>query len=150
MAGTETSRDVGAREALEDIRGPMTNGELMEKYKITATGYADLLKQLYMKKLITEEDLTRRGIRFRIVKPQVEEKPVERVPVIPPQPMYDDEDEEFLDTVTLTELPAFKPQEPPPTKEEQESPPPSVEKEEPSTKEKKGKFSITGLFKKSS
>ncbi len=148
MAGTATSRDVSAKEALEDIRGPLSNGELMEKYKITPAGYADLLKQLYVKRLITEDDLTRRGIRFRIVKP-VEERPVERVPVIPPQPMYDDEDEEFLDTVTLTELLAFKPQEPPPRKEKEESPPPA-EKEDTSSKDKKSKFSLTGLFKKSS
>lgn len=146
MAGMETSRNVNAREAVDDIRGPLTNGELMEKFKITPAGYADLLKQLYMKKLITEEDLTRRGIRFRIVKPQEEEKPVVQVPVMPPQPLP--EDAEFLDTVTLTELLAFKPQEPPPKKEEKEPPPPPDAEDDPAPKQKKSKFSISGLFKK--
>jgi len=149
MTETETSRNVSARQAVEDVRGPMTNGELMEKYKITAAGYADLLKQLYAKKLITEDDLTRRGIRFKIVKPQVEEKRVEPIPVIPQQPWPDDEDEEFLDTVTLTELLAFKPQEAPPEKKKKESAPPPA-KEDADSKDKKGKFSITGLFKKPS
>ncbi len=149
MAGTQSSRNVNAREAVEDIRGPLSNGELMEKFKITASGYADLLKQLYMKKLITEEDLTRRGIRFKVVKPQVEEKPAEPVPLIPPRPNFEDENDEFLDTVTLTELLAFKPEEPPPEKQKAEDRPPPPAEEDPGPKEKKGKFSISGLFKKS-
>lgn len=148
MAGRETSRNVSAKEAIEDIRGPMTNGELMEKFKITPAGYADLLKQLYMKKLISDDDLTRRGIRFRVVKPPAKEKPPEQVPVIPPEPVQ--EDEGFLDTVELTELLSFKPHEPPEkeAKEKKVEAPPVFE-EEPESPEKKGKFSISGLFKKS-
>lgn len=149
MAVTQTSRNVNAREAVEDIRGPMSNGELMEKFKITASGYADLLKQLYTKKLITEEDLTRRGIRFKVVKPQAEEKTVEPVPVVPPRSNFEDENDEFLDTVTLTELLAFKPQEPPPEIVKADGAPPQGDDDDPGSREKKGKFSLAGLFKKS-
>ena len=147
MEGRETSKNVNAREAIEDIRGPMPNGAVMEKYKITPAGFADLLKQLYLKKLISEEDLTRRGIRFRVVKPPAKEKPPEPEPVIPPEPMH--EEEGFLDTVELTELLSFKPEEPPQQKEKPPPEPPPVIEEDSDPSEKKGKFSITGLFKKS-
>jgi hypothetical protein len=146
MAGKETSRNVNARAAVELIRSPISNGELMERFKITPAGYADLLKQLYTKRLITEDDLTKRGIRFRLMKPPAKEKPAEQVPVIPPGPVHDDE--EFLDTVSLTELLTFKPQEPPqPEAKEADDAPPDGEEED-EAPEKKSKFSLRGMFKK--
>ncbi len=101
MAGTQSSRDVNAKQAVKLLRGPMTNAEIMDKLKITTNGFADLLRQLYQHKLLTEEDLQKRGIRFKAKKKDSE---VSVPPVAPPP---DDHDEEFLDTVTLTEMLSF-------------------------------------------
>ena len=147
MTDTTTSRVLSAKEAVESIRGPLSNARLMEQFKITPQGFADLIKQLFEKKLITEEDLNRRGIRFKVVKkhghPQI-------IPPPPPEPKEETEEtEEFLDTITLTELLTFKPpnKQPDHKKEEPtEIPPPEEEAEDLS--EKKSKFSITGFFKK--
>lgn len=142
MPAKESSRNVNAKEALECIRGSMSNTDIMEKFRISPLGYADLLKQLYLKKLISEEDMVRRGIRFKIAKPQMQpEKSHEQDPVIPNQPVQ--YGEEFLDTVELTELLSFKNLDAP--KEEggpEEIPPPSE------SDEKKSRFSISGIFKK--
>jgi len=152
MAEQATSRELSAREAVEAIRGPMTNSQIMARFKINVAGYADLLKQLYEKRLISEEDIRRRGIRFKVLRRAAEpETPPEKVAVVPsppqPPPLMDNE-EEFLDTVTLTELLTFKPPEPPRVRESETSKGPAPE--EPETEsEKKSKFSITGLFKKS-
>ena len=107
MTADEKARNVSARDAVEAIRGPLTNAELLEKFKITPKGFADLLRQLLAHKLITEEDLNQRGIRFKLVKKEPE---IPTPSLLPPPP--DEMDEEFLDTVTLTELLTFKPDEP--------------------------------------
>ena len=98
MTDTTTSRVLSAKEAVEAIRGPLSNARLMEQFKITPQGFADLIKQLFEKKLVTEDDLNRRGIRFKIVKKQGQPQ---IVPPPPPEPT--EEAEEFLDTITLTE-----------------------------------------------
>ncbi len=114
----------------------------MERFRITPQGFADLLKQLFQKKFISEEDLSRRGIKFKVVKPS----PASEQPSICPPPPVE-HDEEFLDTVTLTELLSFKP----PGSSTVEKEPAEIEPpDEPKVRldEKKGKFSLTGLFKK--
>jgi hypothetical protein len=144
MTETTTSRDLGAKEAIESIRGPLSNAQIMEQFKISPQGFADLVKQLFEKKLITEEDLKRRGIRFKVVKKQA---PPQIIP--PPQLAPTEDTEEFLDTVTLTDMLTFKdPDEQPVQKKQKptEIPPPEEEAEESS--EKKSRFSITGFFKK--
>lgn len=158
MAQPVSSRNVNAKQAIEDIRGSMTNLELMEKFKISPKGFADMLTQLFEKKLISEDDLARRGIRFKILKkdevgPQTIEPPRAEPQVIEPQiiapvPLVPVEHpEDFLDTVELTELlSSFD--NPPPSKK----PAPAANSEEAATKEeiadKKSRFSISGLFKK--
>jgi hypothetical protein len=157
MAQPESSRNVNAKQAIEDIRGPMTNLELMEKFKISPKGFADLLTQLFEKRLISEDDLARRGIRFKILKKEEAQpqKSEPQAPVIEPQlvtaqPLVPVEHpEDFLDTVELTELlSSFD--NPPPKKKKKEAPPANTEesasKEE--MAEKKSRFSISGLFKK--
>jgi hypothetical protein len=159
MTETMTSRVLGAKEAVEGIRGPLSNGQLMEQFKISPQGFADLIKQLFEKKLITEDDLSKRGIRFKVVK---KEAPTQTIPppspnparetaqtVPPPSPNPDEETEEFLDTVTLTDMLTFKSPDEPPVEgkdEPTEIPPPEEVAEELS--EKKSRFSITGFFKK--
>lgn len=142
MSGRESSRNVNAKEALECIKGSMSNADIMEKFRISPMGYADLLKQLYLKKLISEEDMVRRGIRFKVAKAQCEpEKPPEEESVIQRQAAQCGE--EFLDTVELTELLTFKTPEPPKEMKEPEEIPSPGEGED-----KKGRFSISGIFKK--
>lgn len=151
MAEKGSSRDVSARKAVEIIKGPATNSEVMGLFRISAAGFADLLRQLYEKKLITEDDLKKRGVRFKLKRKKVEPKPVAEKPkplpeLKPPPPRPDDE--EFVDTVTLTEMLTFKdPSQVVPETEVQtaEIEPPDVE---PDPKAKKGKFKITGLFKR--
>lgn len=151
MIRPETSRNVNARDAIQFIRGPMSNLELMEKFKISPKGFADLLRQLFEKKLISEDDLKRRGIRFRVLKKEENATPqVEATPPLAPSPLMSVEHpEEFLDTVELTALlSSFD--NPPAPQTKKEEPPPVVA--EPASKEeiaeKKGKFSISGLFRK--
>jgi hypothetical protein len=152
MAQPPSSRNVSAKEAIEYIRGSMTNLELMERFKISPKGFADLLTQLFEKKLISEDDLARRGIRFKILKKeavaaQKPEPPVIAPQASTPQPLAAVEHpEDFLDTVELTELlSSFD--NPPPKKEA-----PPANSEETASKdeiaEKKSRFSISGLFKK--
>jgi hypothetical protein len=100
MADKVTMRDVGAREALKCIRGGMSNAELMAKFKLNTQGYADLLRQLFERRLITARDLERRGIQFKVLKKKQESAPTISVPP---------DGEEFLDTTPLTQLLAFKP-----------------------------------------
>ncbi len=159
MAETTTSRELGAKEAIEGIRSPLSNGQLMEKFKISPQGFADLIKQLFENKLITENDLSRRGIRFKIIKKQAPQETIAppspnpagetAQTIAPPSPNPDEETEEFLDTVTLTDMLTFKNLDEPPvesTDEPTEIPPPEPVAEELS--EKKSRFSITGFFKK--
>ncbi|MCA1961935.1 MAG: hypothetical protein LDL33_14215 [Desulfomonile sp.] len=135
---------INAKEALECIRSRMSNAEVMERFKITTKGYADLLKQLFRKKLITEEDLKRRGISFTYTTKQ-EPKPAPAV-IAPPPPS---EDEEFLDTAALTDLLSFKPA------SSAHAPAPDGPAEigsfddEAQSSPKKPKYSLAGLFKKS-
>jgi hypothetical protein len=152
MTIEDRSRNVNARQAVDLIRSSLPNGELMERFKISAKGFGDLLKQLFEKKLISEEDLTRRGIRFKVLKkdqiaaPKPPSAPAPQS--IQPAPRHDDE-EEFLDTVALTELLSFKPMEPPPPKKkkvEEEIPP--AEEIRIETSDKKSRFSISSIFKK--
>ena len=142
----DKARNVSARDAVEAIRGPLTNAQILEKFKISPSGFGDLLRQLLAHRLLTEEDLSRRGIRFKLVKKEPQIPSIPTPAILPPPP--DETDEEFLDTVTLTELLTFKPEEPrSPGKKKEESQQteiPEVEHEE----EKKSKFSLGGLFKK--
>ena len=144
MTETTTSRELGAKEAIEAIRGPLSNGEIMEQFKISPQGFADLVKQLFEKKLISEDDLKRRGIRFKVVKKQAPPQ------IIPPPPSAHKEDtEEFLDTITLTDMLTFKDPDEPPAQEKQEPTEiTSPEEEAEELSEKKSRFSITGFFKK--
>jgi len=147
MTEKTTSRDLGAKEAIESIRGPLSNGQIMEQFKISPQGFADLVKQLFEKKLISEDDLKRRGIRFKVVKKQAPPQIIPPPPLAPKAPKEDTE--EFLDTVTLTDMLTFRvPDEQPAQKKQEprEIPPPEEEAGELS--EKKSRFSITGLFKK--
>ncbi len=144
----EPSRNVSAKEAVVLIRGPLPNKEIMEKFRISPKGFADLLKQLFAKKLISEQDLERRGIQFKVIKKETCPGPdnvtvTSSQPALAPRPRADDS--EFVDTVTLTEMLSFKgggdssaggP-------DEIEGPEEAVE-----INGKKGRFTITGLFKK--
>jgi hypothetical protein len=148
----DKARNVSARDAVEAIRGPMTNAQILEKFKISPSGFGDLLRQLVAHKLLTEEDLNRRGIRFKLVKKEVEAAsiPTPSIPtpsILPPPP--DETDEEFLDTVTLTELLTFKPGESaPPRKKSDEKSHVEIPEVEPDEEDKKSRFSLGGLFKK--
>jgi hypothetical protein len=143
MTATTTSRELGAKQAIEAIRGPLSNGQIMEQFKITPQGFADLVKQLFEKKLITEADLKRRGIRFKVLKKQAPPQ------IIPPPPLAPSEEtEEFLDTITLTDMLTFKDPNEPPAQEQQEPTEISPPEEEEELSEKKSRFSITGFFKK--
>ncbi len=150
MPDNGTMRDVSAREAVACIRGGMSNAELMAKFKLNAQGYADLLRQLFQRKLITEEDLARRGIRFKIVKRKQEPAPISHAPVAAAPSAADDE--EFLDTMALTDLLTFKPSGGTDTNPSRPKPgtpevhDPAQEEEE--LADKKKKFSISGFFKK--
>lgn len=148
MTQETSSRDVGAKAAIEAIRGPMTNTEIMARFKISALGFADLIRQLYERKLISESDMVRRGLKFRVKKPV--EKAPEPVPPPPPKPRLESEDGEFLDTIELAGMfTAFKPAQPDtpalPKVERKDEPNQSPEE---AAAEKKSKFSITGMFKK--
>lgn len=152
MVRPDSSRNVNAKEAIDLIRGSISNTELMEKFKISPKGFADLLRQLFEKKLISEEDLNRRGIRYKILKKEEDAAPQLITVPAPPaaKPLSAVEHpEDFLDTVELTALLSSFNNSPTPAKKK-EPPPPVVE--EPATKEevaeKKAKFSISGLFKK--
>ncbi|MFZ5865155.1 MAG: hypothetical protein ACOYXY_04670 [Thermodesulfobacteriota bacterium] len=149
MPGPVSSRNINAKEAVSQIRGPLSNAQLMEQFKISVHGFADLLKQLFEKGLITQEDLTKRGIRFKVLRK--DEKPTRPPVILAPPP--DEGDEEFVDTVTLTEMLTFKEFGAAPeakdkradSKHKQKS---ESEAPEPETEEKKAKFTLTGLFKK--
>jgi hypothetical protein len=143
MTAEEKARNVSARDAVEAIRGPLTNAELLEKFKITAKGFSDLLRQLLACRLITEEDLNKRGIRFKLIKKEPE---IPTPALLPPPP--DEMDEEFLDTVTLTELLTFKPDEPTPPGKKGEKKTHAESSNVKAVDEKKSKFSLGGLFKK--
>ncbi len=147
MAETEASRNLSAKVAVECLRSNMSNGELMQKFRISPSGFADLLRQLFEKKLISEQDMARRGIKFKITKKTQapEEVSVVRPPTVQRQ---EEPEEEFLDTVSLTELLSSGASEPVPSCEEENEiePPEETKTETPS--ERKSRFSITGLFKK--
>jgi hypothetical protein len=125
----------------------MSNEELMRRFKITPLGLTDLLKQLLKHKLISEADLERRGIRvtYRKKKEQTREKP--QAPQLVASMSYE-EDEGFLDTVTLTDILTFKPEVTPPKKKERVEKHHRQPKAPPNEPQKKSRFSITGLFKK--
>lgn len=142
MAANERSTPVDAREAIKCIKGPMSNEEVMERFKISPLGFTDLLTQLLKYKLISEEDLERRGIRVTYRKKRAD------VPQMVATTSYEEE-EGFLDTATLTDILTFKPDaEPPAKKERTRKPRPPVE-EEPDEPAKKSRFSFSGLFRKS-
>lgn len=145
MAAKQGSRDVSARAAVEMLKGSVSNQQIMEHFRITPQGFADLVKQLYEKKLVSEDDLARRGIKFKRAKKSEPPKPV---PLAAPPPRPDDE--EFVDTVTLTEMLSFggmggsKKEEA--AKSEEIAPPAPAEDDD--DQEKKAKFTLSGLFKK--
>jgi hypothetical protein len=148
MAEKDASTPVNAREAVAGIKGPMSNEELMKRFKITSLGFTDLLRQLLKHNLISEADLERRGIRVTYRKKKAEAHEAHQAPQMVASTSYE-EDEGFLDTVTLTDILTFKPDaEPPRTKErvEKSRPPKKDQPEEP---EKKSRFRISGFFKKS-
>lgn len=150
MADKVTTRQVSAREALACIRRGMSNVEVMKKFKLSPQGYADLLRQLFQNKLITEEDLERRGIGFKVIKKKLEPEPLAR-PCVPVPPAAADDDD-FLDTLILTDLLTFKSagqSASAPTKPRQPQPEHPQEKEEDQNNaDKKKKFTISGFFKK--
>jgi hypothetical protein len=148
MTARQSSRDVNAKEAIECIRSAMTNAEVMKRFKISAAGYAHLLKQLFALKLISQHDLERRGIHFRILNPPESEKPVERAPLRRLGAL--DEDNEFLDTVELTELLSFKPKERQDPEKHPEPVGESTQTREPAGagKAKKAKPGMSVLFRK--
>lgn len=153
--GDNSIKDVSAKAAVDCIRSDMSNAEVMKRFQINTKGYVDLLRQLVLAKLITEEDLTRRGIRVRIISATQQAavtqpiKPQQVVAVAPV--MTSDEQEGFLDTAALVDLLAGnapsarrnkKSIDPEPEEEIKEE---SVTDSTPS----KSRFSLTGLFKKS-
>ncbi len=142
MPGPDRSRDVSAKSAVEAIRSSMSNKELMEYFKISSKGLADLLKQLLQKNLINEDDLKNRGIKYTVTKkPPEPAKPAQ----VAPAPREDDE--EFLDTVTLTEMLSFK--DPTSTPAGASAEIDNLDEEaEADMDDKKVKFTISGLFKK--
>lgn len=141
MSGPVRSRDVSAKSAVEAIRSSMSNKELMEYFKISSKGLADLLKQLLQKNLINEDDLKNRGIKYTVTK---KPEPAKSAPVAP-APREDDE--EFLDTVTLTEMLSFK--DPTSTPAGAAAEIDNLDEEaEAEMDDKKVKFTISGLFKK--
>ena len=143
MTADEKARNVSAREAVDAIRSPLTNAQLLEKFRITPQGFGDLLRQLVAHKLLTEEDLNKRGIRFKLIKKEPE---IPTPALLPPPP--DEMDEEFLDTVTLTELLTFKPDEPTAPRKKREEKTDTEKSDVKVADEKKSKFRLGGLFKK--
>jgi hypothetical protein len=120
MIETQSSRALSAKQAVEMLRSNMSNGELMQKFKISPKGFADLLTQLFEKKLISEQDLLRRGIRFKVQKKPGEgsatPKPLQQAPQAIKAPILqsDEPQEEFLDTIAIENMfSSFKPVEPP-------------------------------------
>jgi hypothetical protein len=142
MADNTVTREVNAKEALKCIRGSMSNGEVMAKFKITPAGYADLLRQLYAHNLITQEDLKRRGITFKSSKKTKES--AEQVTHAPPPPVT--EDDEFLDTVALTQLLTLKPMKNAGPRTQEIKAAEADESQEEA--EGKSKFRLKGIFKK--
>ncbi len=148
MNGDAKTKDVSAREAIEAIRGPMSNAELMRRFKLSPQGLADLLRQLFAHKLITEEDLQKRGARYKPGKKEPEPAVQPPPPPPPRPPLLDDDEYAFLDTVTLTDLLTLKPLEPPPPLHKKAEPAPPSQEEEETPESKKKKFRFGGLFKK--
>jgi hypothetical protein len=145
MVDKETSRDVRARDAVEAIRSGQSNTEIMKRFRISAQGFADLLRQLFERGLISEEDLSSRGIRFRVVKKELIAATSQ---IHEPPPI--EEPEDFLDTVELTELLSFKEFSGKPEKKHVQ-PVVVKQEEEASAREpaaKKGRFPFASLFKK--
>ena len=142
MTVNDKARSIRARDAVEAIRGPLTNAQILERFKITQKGFADLLRRLLTNKLITEEDLNRRGIRVKVIRKEAEIT----TPSLSPSP--DETGEEFLDTVTLTEMLTVKSAEPKiPVKEVNEKHHAESAKAEP-VEDEKSKPTLGGLFKK--
>jgi len=145
MPGPVSSRNINAKDAVSHIRGPLSNAQIMEQFKISVHGFADLLKQLFEKGLISQEDLAKRGIRFKVLR---KDEKLTRPPVILAPPPNED-DEEFVDTVTLTEMLTFKEFGAAPDKAKVKDDDSKRKQEpEPGSEEKKAKFTLTGLFKK--
>ena len=147
MAQPEPSRDVSAKVAVECIRSSMSNRDIMEKFQISSKGFADLLKKLLQKKLITEQDLANRGINLKITKkPTAPEKGPKQLPTLAPKPVEGDTD--FLDTVTLTEmLSSSRLSGPPPSKGKSDAEIGAPDEED-NAGGKKSKGRLSGLFKK--
>jgi hypothetical protein len=145
MAQPEPSRDVSAKVAVECIRSSMSNRDIMEKFQISSKGFADLLKKLLQKKLITEQDLANRGINLKFTKkPAAPAKGPKQVPILAPKPV--EGDTEFLDTVTLTEMLSSSRLSGPPAGKEKSTA--DTGNEEDNAGDKKSKGRLTGLFKK--
>ena len=142
MTVNDKARRIRARDAVEAIRGPLTNAQILERFKITQKGFADLLRQLLTTKLITEEDLNQRGIRVKVIRKEAEIT----TPSLSPSP--DETGEEFLDTVSLTEMLTVKSVAPKiPGKEVNEKHHAESARAEPG-EDKKSKLRPGGLFKK--
>ncbi len=133
MMKNESSRDLSAKAAVEGLRSNTTNGELMQQFKISPKGFADLLRQLYEKKLITDQDMLRRGIKFKVAP---------KGSTASSQP-----EEEFLDTVELTELLSFKSTETPATASKSENVKPDAPKNQSAPRKKAG-FKLNKLFRR--
>jgi hypothetical protein len=158
MAESSREKDVSAKEAVECIRSDMSNAEVMKRFQINTKGYVDLLRQLLLAKLVTEEDLARRGIRVRILSPAQQQsttRPIQTqqvVNVAPPTPA--DDGDQFLDTAALTDLLSFGESEkrkgaarpPDSSNEVQED---GKDQPDSDTTPSKSRFSLSGLFRKS-
>ncbi len=144
------SREVSAKKAVELIRGNISNGDLMEMLKISAKGFADLLRQLFERKLIDEEDLAKRGIKYKVIKR-------DNMPVLPinseeavsgPVPPQYEMDTSFLDTVELTELLSTSGSGAPILNENDANGDVENKKAEAQSSSRKSRFSFGNLFKK--
>jgi hypothetical protein len=95
---------VNGRLAVQYIRSSMSNAEIMEKFNITAKGFADLLTQLVMRNALTQHDLEKRGIRFRTKKRKLRKKRPADVPAY-----LSSDVETVMDIAVVTEVLAYKP-----------------------------------------
>jgi hypothetical protein len=92
-------RNLRARDAVEALRSSLSNAQIMKRFKISALGFADLLRQLFERGFINEQDLVQRGIRYHVVKR-------ESVLIDPeiPELLPSEDSMQFLDTVELIEI----------------------------------------------
>jgi hypothetical protein len=158
MGDNNQTKDVSAKAAVDCIRSEMSNAEVMKRFQINTKGYVDLLRQLILAKLITEDDLTRRGIRMKVLSPAQPPSspkpiPIQQVVTTGPVTPADDGDQ-FLDTAALVDLLSFggsgkRKSANSSSASAEELKEESKEEPEADVTPSKSRFSLTGLFKKS-